>query len=129
MTFFKQDLYQRINKLKNVIYGPKVEAPEPTAINDPITGELITNNEKIKRVSLEHNVKILTKNKPKRKDEGLIKLKKRNHEEIMREGVTNSWDLTHSTFNKVVEKIKKEKKFIFYLQKQETVMSKPFLSM
>ena len=43
--FFKQDLYQRIYKLKNVINGPKVEAPEPTAINDPITGELITDNE------------------------------------------------------------------------------------
>ena len=57
--FFKQDLYQRIYKLKNVINGPKVEAPEPTAINDPITGELITDNEEIKRVSLEHNVKIM----------------------------------------------------------------------
>ena len=54
--FFKQDLYQRIYKLKNVINGPKVEAPEPNAINDPITVELITDKEEIKRVSLEHNV-------------------------------------------------------------------------
>ena len=107
---------------------PKIKASEPTAINDPITGELITDEEEIKQVSLEHNVEILTKNKPKRKDEGLINIKKRNHEETMREGVTFSWDLSHSTFNKVVEKIKKEKKFIFYLQKQETGISKPFLS-
>ena len=122
-------MYQRIYKLKKVINGPKIEAPEPTAINDPITGELITDEEEIKRVSLEHNVKILTKNKLKRKDEGLINLKKRNHEEIMSEGVTNSWDLTHSTFNKVVEKIKKKrKKFIFYFKKQETVIIKLFSS-
>ena len=58
--FFKQDLYQKIYKLKNVINGPKVEATEPTTINVPITGELITDNEEIKRVSLEHNVNILT---------------------------------------------------------------------
>ena len=103
-------MYQRIYKLKNVINGPKVEALEPTAINDPITGELITDNEEIKRVSLEHNVKILTKNKPKRKDEELINLKKCNHEEIMSKGVTNSWALNQSTFNKVIEKIRKKRK-------------------
>ena len=113
--FFKQDLYQRIYKLKNVINGPKVEAPEPTAINDPITGELITDNEEIKRVSLEHNVKILTKNKPKRKDMELINLKKCNHKEIMRKGVTNSWALNQSTFNKVVEKIRKKRKKVYIL--------------
>ena len=113
--FFKQDLYQRIYKLKNVINGPKVEAPEPTAINDPITGELITDNEEIKRVSLEHNVKILTKNKPKRKDEELINLKKCNHEEIMSKGVTNSWALNQPTFNKVVEKIRKKRKKVYIL--------------
>ena len=31
-------------------------------INNPETGELITDTETIKKVSLEHNVKILTKN-------------------------------------------------------------------
>ena len=113
--FFKQDLYQRIYKLKNVINGPKVEAPEPTAINDPITGEPITDNEEIKRVSLEHNVKILTKNKPKRKDMELINLKKCNHEEIMSKGVTNSWALNQSTFNKVIEKIRKKRKKVYIL--------------
>ena len=105
--FFKQDLYQKIYKLKNAINGPKTEAQEPTAINDPITGELITNDEQIKRVSLEHNIKILTKNKPKRKHEELINSKKLNHEEIMSEGVTNSWELEQSAFKKVVEKIRK----------------------
>ena len=69
-------MYQRIYKLKRAIEGPKIEASEPTAINDPITGKLIMDEEEIKRVSLEHNVKILTKNMPKRKDKAL-KLKER----------------------------------------------------
>ena len=46
------------------------------AINDPETGELITDNEKIKEVSLQHNIKILTKNKPREKDKEEIKLNK-----------------------------------------------------
>ena len=36
--FFKQELYQRIYKLKKAIDEPEMEATEPTAINNPITG-------------------------------------------------------------------------------------------
>ena len=51
--------------LKNAINWPKIEAQDLTTINGLVTGELITDDENIKRVSLEHNVRILTKNKPK----------------------------------------------------------------
>ena len=56
-----KDLNQKIYKLKRAIIGPKLTAQETMAINDPETGELITDNEKIKEVSLQHNIKILTK--------------------------------------------------------------------
>ena len=55
------------------------------------------------------------KNKPKRKDMELINLKKCNHKEIMSKGVTNSWALNQSTFNKVVEKIRKKRKKVYIL--------------
>ena len=45
--------------------GPKIKAQETMAINDPSTGELITDPEQIKEVSLQHNLKILTKEKPR----------------------------------------------------------------
>ena len=69
---YKRDLFQRTYKLKKVIDGSIIEVQESTLINDPITGKLITDEEEIKLVSLEHNVFILTKSKPKGKDEGLI---------------------------------------------------------
>ena len=46
-----------------MIKGQKIKAAEPMCINDPVTGELITDVEMIKELSLKHNVNILTKNK------------------------------------------------------------------
>ena len=104
--FFRKDLYQRIYKLKSVISGPKVVAQEPTAINDPITGELITDEDETKCVSLEHNRRILRKNKPKNDYESLVIEKKRNHNEIMRNDVSDFWGLKQPYFKKVIDKIK-----------------------
>ena len=113
--FFRKDLYQRIYKLKSVITGPKVVAQEPTAINDPITGELITDEDEIKRVSLEHNLRILRKNKPKKDYESLLLEKKRNHNEIMKKEVSDSWELKEPIFKKVIDKIKKKGKKVYIL--------------
>ena len=106
--FFRKDLYQRIYKLKSVITGPKVVAQEPTVINDPITGELITDEDEIKRVSLEHNLRILRKNKPKKDYESLLLEKKRNHNEIMKKQVSDSWELEEPTFKMEFENLELE---------------------
>ena len=47
------------------------------AINDPVTKELITDSEEIKRVYLDHNVKILTKNDPPEEYADMVQKKKR----------------------------------------------------
>ena len=57
-----KDAQKRLWKLKEKVVGPKVGPAEPACINDPTTGELITNKEEIKSKSLAHCVKILSKN-------------------------------------------------------------------
>ena len=69
--------------MKSVINGPKNRKQEPMAINDPITKELLVNEEEIKKASLLHNIKILTKNEPQEEDKDLIREKESKHKEIM----------------------------------------------
>ena len=57
------DVGKRIWKMKETICGSKVSPAEPACINNPTTGELITNKESIKATNLEHFTKILEKNK------------------------------------------------------------------
>ena len=78
------DLSKKVNAIRNKIKGTKVKRQESMAINDPISGELITNPEVIKQKSLEHNIKILTKNKPREEDKEEIMEKHANHEAIMK---------------------------------------------
>ena len=61
-------LMNKIYDVKKKINGPKIKTQGPRAINDPTTGDLITEVDEIKRVSLNHNIKILTKNKPRECD-------------------------------------------------------------
>ena len=56
-----KDANLRVWKMKEMICGPKVGPAEPACINNPTTGELITNKESIKATSLEHCAKILEK--------------------------------------------------------------------
>ena len=56
-----KDPNAKIWKIRASIIGPKNKAQEPTCINHPNTGELVSNPEEIKRVTLEHNLKIFNK--------------------------------------------------------------------
>ena len=66
-------------KLKELICGPKVGSSEPACINNPETGELITDKTTIKKVSLEHCAKILTKNKIRDCDREELRAKEVTH--------------------------------------------------
>ena len=46
----------------------KIQQTQPTCINDPNNGELITDKETIKKVSLDHCSNILKKNELRKKD-------------------------------------------------------------
>ena len=63
-----KDIKNKIYRLKDLLNGPKIKPSEPTCINDPVTGELITEREDIKEKSLEHCVKVLSKNEAREED-------------------------------------------------------------
>ena len=67
----------------DLINGPKIKPSEPTCINDPETGELITDKESIKKKSLDHCVKVLSKNKAREKDVEEHRRMEENHKNIM----------------------------------------------
>ena len=98
-------LNNKMYKLRDIIEGPKIKPQEPMAINDPKTGELVTDNDEIKRISLEHNIKILTKNKIREADMEEHVTKINNHNSIMESLDTESWELDRPTFDKVVKSI------------------------
>ena len=108
-----KSLNAKIYKLKEIIDGPKISASEPMCIKDPENGELITDPEKIKKVSLEHNVKILTKNPIRKEDEGERKKKEEHHQKIMRKDDKDSWELSREMFDKVLDKLKEKGKKMF----------------
>ena len=111
-----KDLNRRIFSLKSLITGPKVKPQERMAINDPVTNELLTDPEQIKNVSLQHNIKILTKKEPLKEDENLILMKKARHEEMMnKKSDDEEWELTFSMFCKVTDKIKSKNKNMYKL--------------
>ena len=107
------DMNQKIYKMKTALQGSKIQPQEATAINNPVTGELITDENEIKEVSLEHNVRILTKDKPRPEDEVDIAENKKVHEEIMRETNKDAWSLDNETWITVTQKIKEKNKNVY----------------
>ena len=109
-------ILKRMYKLKTFINGPKTKKQEQAAINDPKTNELITDKEKIKEVSLAHNVEILTKKKPLPEYEHIIKEKLENHESIMkRNDDEDNWTLDRHFYSKVIQRLKDKYKNMFSL--------------
>ena len=51
-----KDVNRRMWKLKELICGPKVGSSEPACINNPETGELITDKATIKKIALNENL-------------------------------------------------------------------------
>ena len=64
----QKDINTKIHKLKRIMHGPKIQQTEPACINDPKSGELITDRETIMKVSMDHCLNILKKNKIREED-------------------------------------------------------------
>ena len=113
--YLGKDLNSRIYKMKTAINGPKHKKQEPMAINDPVTKELLVNEEAIKSASLLHNIKILTKNKPLVEDLDKIKQKEEKHEQVMKMQDKDEWELTYKMYEKVTKKIENKNKKMYEL--------------
>ena len=107
-----RDVNQKIYNMRNLINGQKVQS-EPTAINNPTTGELITDEGEIKSVSLGHNMKILKKEKPREQDKKEWEKHLKEHEEIMRKEDTDRWKVDKRDWKTVVDKIKENNKMVY----------------
>ena len=109
-----KDLNEKMYNLKSVITGPKIERTEASALCHPETKEVIVNRDEIKRVVLEHNIKILKKNEVPDSAKAKVEEKKKVHERIMREEDKDSWGLDLNCFNEVVRKMTRKGKRLYW---------------
>ena len=77
------DINSKVYTLKEFFCGPKLKPAEPACINDPITEELITYFDEIKRGSLEHCTNILLQNTIRDCDKEELQEKENAHKIIM----------------------------------------------
>ena len=113
-----KDPNAKIWKIRASIVGPKNKAQEPICINHPNTGELVSNPEEIKRVTLEHNLKILKKNQARPEDKELNEQNLSTHNIIMDNDNKNENLLEYSTFENFLTRLKlKDKKMYKHITK------------
>ena len=110
-----KDINNKVYRLRDLLNGPKIKPSEPTCINDPITGELITEREEIKQKSLDHCVKVLAKNEARLKDAEHHKKVERNHKDIMNKDNKGEYELDKPLYYKVLKRIKEKGKRMFDL--------------
>ena len=70
-----------------------------------MSGDLITHRESIKKISLDHCVKVLSKNKLREKDMEEQKSKVENHERIISTENKDEYELDKDLYNKVLNRI------------------------
>ena len=80
-----------------------------------MTGELITNRKSIKKTSLDHCVKVLSKNKLREKDKEEQKNKEENHKIIMSTENKDEYELDKDVYNKLHNRISNRGKKMFDL--------------
>ena len=113
-----KDTTAKIWKFRTSVLGPKHKAQEPTCISHPVTGELVANPEDIKKVSLEHNLKILTKNTAQPQDKELDEQKLATHNMIMEADNKDQDKLEFSTYETVLKRLTlKDKKMYKHITK------------
>ena len=122
-----QELEDDINKLKaekhgtvtNVfkmaekVGGAKKQKEEAHAMKDPETGETVVSPNEIKRLSLEHCVKVLQKNPIEAEAELWVEIESKLHESMMKDDKNKVDNIEKEEFDEVVSKFKKKNKPIY----------------
>ena len=97
-------------KMAEIVGGTKKQKGEAHAIIDPKTNEIVVNTEEIKRISLEHCVKVLQNNPTEPEAELYVKLESELHEVLMADETDKDTNINKEDFDKVVQKFKQKKK-------------------
>ena len=74
----------QIYKVRELVEGPKKAGQEAQAIKDPSNGEIVVNTKEIKRVTLDHCLKVLKNNEPHESVLDIVDTKNKAVEEIMK---------------------------------------------
>jgi hypothetical protein len=101
-------------KMREVVAGPKKQQQEAHAVKDPRTGETVVSCEDIKRVNLEHCVKVLKNNVPNKEVEELLKVQSERHDDMMLDDTDMETTIDKENFQEVVAKFKKKNKKSFH---------------
>ena len=105
-------------KMRELVAGSKKQQQEAHAVNDPKTGETVVSSEEIKRVNLEHCMKVLKNNVPKKEVEELLKVQSGRHDKLMMDDTEKETTFDKVNFEEVLAKFKKKnKKNYFFLTK------------
>ena len=110
-----KDINSKMYRLKDLINGPKIKPSEPTCINDPETEEPITEREDLKKKSLDHCVKVPSKNKAREEDAEKHRMIEENHKRIMGKENKDEYELEKALHNKVLKRIRDKGKRMFDL--------------
>ena len=110
-----KDMNKKMFKMKSLITGPKIERSEAAAISHPVTKDIIVDREEIKKVTLEHNVKILRKNEVPEEGKDLLEAKQSKHEEVMQAEDKDEWQLDINSYWKILKKLKQKGKKLYWL--------------
>ena len=98
-------------KMKDIIAGQKKAKQEAHAVLDSETGEKVVSVEEIKRVNLEHCMKVLKHNKLSKDAEKLTTVETEKHNQIMEEKTTDvESNVTKDQFETVVKQLKDRNK-------------------
>ena len=105
--------FGRVSKLFHIaksIKGLEKGAGRATAIKNPATGELVTDQAKIKSVTLEHCMKVLAKDEPTEDFKAMAKMKVILHNKRMKLNPGDGFKAEKEVFDQVIEKFKKNNK-------------------
>ena len=101
-------------RMRELEAGQKKQKQEAHAVRDPETGENVVSSEEIKRVNLEHCVKVLTNNIPKSEGEELLAFQSDLHDTMMEDETDSESTITEDEFDAVLGKFKQKNKKSFH---------------
>ena len=97
-------------KMAEIVGGPKKQKEEAHAIKDPETGETVVSSKEIKRLCLEHCVKVLQKNPIEADAELWVQIESKLHESMMKDDKNKDDSIEKEEFSEVVSNFKKKNK-------------------
>ena len=106
----KHGTVTNVFKMAEIIGGKKKQKDEAHAIINPETKEVVVATEEIKRLSLEHCVKVLQNNPTKPEAEQWVKIEYELHETMMEDDTDQDTNIDKNDFEEVLRKFKKKNK-------------------